>query len=458
MTSPARPNGRRDGTVRIGEGAGGTDAWIGPARDLALRGRLDYLTFECLAERTIAFAQLRRLHDEGAGYDPLLPRRYEAVLGPCLAGGTRIVTNMGAANPRGAGQAALEVARRLALPAFRVAVVSGDDVLARLAPDTRLAETGRTLAELGERVVSANAYLGSEPIAAALEAGADLVVTGRVADPALALGCLRHSFGWAEDDWERLGAGIAVGHLLECGPQVTGGYYAEPGLKDVPSPATIGSPIAEVEPDGTATITKLSGSGGLVNFSTCVEQLLYEIHDPAAYFTPDVVADFSRVQLEESGPDRVRMSGASGRQRPERLKVSVGYRDGYIGEAEMSYAGEGCVRRGRLAGEVVADRLEAAGLKFDELRIDLIGCDALAGPNAAPRPEPAEVRLRVAGRCADREQAEEIGLEVKALWLAGPAGGGGAVSRVREVIAIGSAYVPRSLASWSYEVLTWPGA
>ena len=458
VTRPVSADRGSGRAVRIGEGAGGTDAWIAPARDLAARGSLDYLTFECLAERTIAFAQLRRMHDQSAGYDPLLERRYEAVLAPCLAGGTRIVTNMGAANPLGAGQAALEVARQQSLPALRVAVVQGDDVLARLNPETRLVETGLRLRELGERVVSANAYLGSEPIVAALEGDANLVLTGRVADPALALGCLRHAFGWAADDWERLGAGIAVGHLLECGPQVTGGYFADPGRKDVPNASRIGSPIAEVSSDGSAVITKLAETGGLVNFDICVEQLLYEIHDPTAYLTPDVVADFSQVELEQIGPDRVRVSGASGRTRPELLKVSVGYQDGYIGEAEISYAGEGCVGRGRLAGEMVLDRLEAAGLKFDELRTDLIGCDALAGPSGARRPEPAEVRLRVAGRCASREQAEEIGLEVKALWLAGPAGGGGAVSRVREVVAIGSAYVPRELASWSVEVLTWPGS
>jgi hypothetical protein len=279
-----------------------------------------------------------------------------------------------------------------------------------------------------------------------------------VADPALALSCLRHAFGWAVDDWERLGAGIAIGHLLECGPQVTGGYFADPGRKDVPNASTIGSPIAEVSSDGSAVITKLPETGGVVNFDICVEQLRYEIHDPASYLTPDVVADFSQVEFEEIGPDRVRVSGASGRTRPELLKVSVGYQDGYIGEAEISYAGEGCVGRGRLAGEMVLDRLEAAGLKFDELRTDLIGCDALAGPDGNRRPEPAEVRLRVAGRCASREQAEEIGLEVKALWLAGPAGGGGAASRVREVVAIGSAYVPRELAGWNVEVLAWPGA
>src|SRR5207248_232775 len=199
--------------------------------------------------------------------------------------------------------------------------------------------------------------------------------------------------------------------------------FADPGVKDVPNPAAIGHPIAECDPDGSAVITKLPETGGLVSFATCAEQLLYEIHDPAAYRTPDVTADFSRVELLPEGPDRVRVRGASGSRRPELLKVSVGYRDGYIGEGQISYAGEGCVGRGRLAGEMVADRLEAAGLKLDELRIDLIGCDALGGSVVARRPEPAEVRLRVAARCASSELAREIGLEVKALWLAGPAGG-----------------------------------
>lgn len=442
--------------VRIGEGAGGTDAWIRPARDLALRGELDYLTFECLAERTIALAQTERLHRPERGFDRLLERRFEAVLGPCLERGTRIVTNMGAANPPGAGQAALGVARRLGLPAFTLAIVRGDDVLGTLDPELRLAETGQRIADLGERVVSANAYLGSDPILAGLERGANVVITGRVADPALALSCLRHAFGWAGQDWQRLGAGTAVGHLLECGPQITGGYFAEPGLKDVPSPATIGSPIAECGTDGSAVITKLPGSGGMVSFETCVEQLLYEIHDPSAYRTPDVTADFSRVEFEVEGPDRVRVRNAGGSPRPELLKVSVGYRDGFIGEGQISYAGQGCVARARLGGEVVADRLEAAGYRFDELRIDLIGYDAL-GVAASGRAEPSEVRLRVAARCADRELAQEVGYEVKGLWLAGPAGGGGATELVREVIAIGSVSIPREAAPWDVEVLTWRG-
>jgi hypothetical protein len=442
----------------IGEGAGGTDAWISPARDLAASGSLDYLTFECLAERTIAFAQTHRLKDPESGHDPLLVRRMQAVLGHCLQHGTRLVTNMGAANPTAAGRRTLDVARSQALPAFKLAVVHGDDILDRLDPASRLAETGDSLTQLGDRVVSANAYLGSAPIVAALDHGAGVVITGRVADPALALSCLRHAFDWGESDWPLLGAGTCIGHLLECGAQVTGGYFADPGLKDVPDPARIGSPIAECAPDGTAIVTKLPGTGGRVDFQTCAEQLLYEIHDPSAYLTPDVVADFSRVELEAVGPDRVRVSHATGRPRPDTLKVSVGYRDGWIGEAQISYAGTGCVARGRLAGEVVSDRLEAAGLEFDDFRVDLIGCDALGEGVVQRSVEPAEVRLRVAGRCASKEQAEEIGLEVKALWLAGPAGAGGGWSGVREVIAIGSIYVPRDLVTWDLEVLTWPGA
>lgn len=449
--------GRRRERVRIGEGAGYAGAWIPPARELAVRGELDYLTFECLAERTIALAQLERLRQPNGGFDRLLRRRLEAVLGPCLAVGTRVVTNMGAANPRGAAEAALELAKQIGLPGFTLAVVTGDDVLGRLDPALRLEETGQALRDLGERVVSANAYLGAEPIVAALERGANLVITGRVADPALALGCLRHAFGWPEDAWDLLGAGTAVGHLLECGPQVTGGYFADPGLKDVPDLARIGYPIAECEPSGEAVITKLPGTGGLVSFATCAEQLLYEIHDPAAYRTPDVTADFSGVELLLEGENRVRVRGARGRPRPDLLKVSVGYRDGYIGEGQISYVGEGCTRRARLAGEVIADRLELAGLRFAELRIDLLGCDALAGGVITRETEPAEVRLRVAARCASRELAEAVADEVEALWIAGPAGGGGATRAVREIIAIGSVYVPRATVTWDVELLTWPG-
>lgn len=438
-------------TVRIGEGAGYSGAWLGPAVELARHGRLDYLMFECLAERTIALAQLARLGDPGAGHDPHLARRMEAVLPSCRASGTRVLTNAGAANPARAGEVVAEVARALRLDGLRVGVVTGDDLLGRLDGELRLVETGETVDGLGERIISANAYVGADPLVEALERGADVVVAGRVADPSLALAALRHAFGWAADDWPRLGAGTVVGHLTECGPQVTGGYLADPGRVDVPGLANVGYPIAECREDGPATITKLAGTGGAVTVAGCTEQLLYEVGDPAAYLTPDVAADFSGVELRQDGPDRVAVSGADGRPRPETLKVSVGYRDGWIGEGQISYGGAGCVARARLAADVVLARL-----KLDDVRVDLIGWDSLFGRGPGPPPAgdgtKGEVRLRVAARAASREEAEAIGREVEALWIAGPYGGGGATRSVREVVAVGSVFVPRALAVPCVEV------
>ena len=443
--------GRR--TIRFGEGAGTSAAWIKPATDLALYGKLDYLSYECLAERTIALAQLARLRDPSGGYDPYLDQRLRPVLGPCRWQGTRIITNMGAANPYGAGRRIVELARELGLRGLRVGVVTGDDVLAALDRNLALAETGETLGQLGDRLVSANAYLGAEPIVAALHEGADVVVGGRFADPALALAALRHAFGWGAADWELLGAGICVGHLTECGPQVTGGYFYDPGRKEVPHPASVGYPIAECAADGSAVITKLQGTGGLVSEATCTEQLLYEVHDPSAYLTPDVTADFSRVSFAVEGPDRVRVTGASGRPAPATLKATVGYRDGYIGEGQISYGGSGCLARARLAAEVVKARLEDLGVRPREFRADCIGVDSLFGPDAGEEREAREVRLRVAARTATREEAEAVGLEVEGLWVGGPYGGGGATRMVREVIAAGSVYLPREAVKHDVAIL-----
>jgi hypothetical protein len=429
--------------VRLGEGAGYSGAHLAPALALAQHADIDYLTLECLAERTIALAQLARLADPSAGYDPYLVERMAALLPLCREHRTRVLTNAGAANPLGAAEQVVALARRLGLGDLRVAAVTGDDVLALLDPDTTLADTEHTPASLGDRVVSANAYLGAEPLVEALAAGADVVVAGRVADPSLALAALRHAFGWAADDWARLGAGTAVGHLTECGPQVTGGYFADPGRLDVPDLHALGAPIAEVEPDGAAVITKLAGSGGLVTVATCTEQLLYEVGDPAAYLTPDVAADFSRVALIPDGPDRVRVAGASGRPAPAALKVAVGYRDGFVGEGQISYGGAGCVARARLAAETVRRRIDGLGLCVGELRADLIGWDALFGRPPDGASEPPEVRLRVAARAETRAAAEAVAREVEALWIAGPYGGGGATRSVREVVAVASAYLPR---------------
>lgn len=432
-------------TIRIGTGAGYSGDRIEPAVELAAKGDIDYLVFECLAERTIAIAQQARLRDPDQGYDPLLVARLRAVLPAAAANKVRIITNMGAANPLAAARMARKIAAELGLGGLKVAAVTGDDAQAAiLDAQSLLDETGQTATVMAPRIVSANAYLGAAPLVEALATGADLVITGRVADPSLFLSPMIHEFGWALDDWALLGQGTMIGHLLECGGQVTGGYFADPGPKDVPDLARLGFPIAEVAEDGTATITKVAGSGGMVTVATCTEQLLYEIHDPSAYLTPDVTADFTHATLTQVGPDRVRVTGGTGRARPERLKVSVGYRDGFHGEGQISYAGPGAVARGRLARDIVAQRLDLTGVRTQELRLDLIGIDALHGPVlSAGGADPYEVRLRVIGRTTERGEAERIGNEVETLYTNGPMGGGGATKAVKEIIAMDSTLIGR---------------
>ena len=436
-------------TLRIGAGAGYSGDRIPPAVELAEKGQLDYLVFECLAERTIALAQLERSKDPAAGFDPMLVARMRAVLPACIRHGTRIISNMGAANPIQAGHAVLAVARELGLPKVKVAVVLGDDVLATLTQTGRalpVLESTQTLADLQAQLISANAYLGAEALLPALQTDAQVIITGRVADPALFLAPLMHHFGWAADDWTRLGKGVLVGHLLECAAQITGGYFADPGFKDVPNVARLGFPLAEVSASGDAVITKVAGSGGCVTVPTCTEQLLYEIENPARYLQPDVVADFSQVQLTQVDPDRVQVTGGSGQPRTETLKVTLGYRDGFIGEGQMSYAGPGAQARGQLALDVVRERLADAGFAEFESRYDLIGVNAIFGSSAstADREEPAEVRARVALRVPTLQHAQHVAHEVEALYTNGPAGGGGATRAVREVIAAAAVLMPRS--------------
>lgn len=442
-------------TIRIGAGAGFSGDRIEPAVEVAEKGEVQYLVFECLAERTIALAQQARMKDPTQGYDPLLADRMRAVLGTCRTKGIKVITNMGAANPVAAAQRTAEVARGLGLRGLRIAAVTGDDVLdAVRAGDYRLDETGETVASLGNRLVSANAYLGAGPIAEALASGADVVIIGRAADPAMFLAPQIHEFGWPTEDWTRLGRGTVVGHLLECSGQITGGYFADPGFKDVPDMARLGFPIAEVAEDGTAVITKVPGSGGRVTAATCKEQLLYEVHDPARYFQPDVVADFSGVTVTEEGPDRVRIAGGDGQRRTGTLKVSVGYLDSYVGEGQISYAGPGAVARGRLALEIVAERLRMTGVQARELRFDLIGVDSILGPKlSAGAPEPREVRVRVTGRTDSLAEATRIGNEVDSLYLNGPASGGGVTKSAREIIGIRSTLLPERLVTPAIHVV-----
>jgi hypothetical protein len=444
----------RPTTLRIGGGAGFSGDRIDPAVELARRGGLDYLVFECLAERTIALAVQARLKDPAAGFDPLLAERMEAVLAPCAENRVRIISNMGAANPRGAARRTAEIASRLGLHGLKIAAVTGDDVLAAAqAANLLLLEGGDDMASLGEAVISANAYVGCDAIVAALAQGADVVLTGRAADPALFLAPLVHEFGWAADDWTRLGRGVAVGHLLECAGQVTGGYHADPGFKEVADLADLGFPIAEVGPNGEAVITKLAGTGGRVTLATCKEQLLYELHDPAAYLTPDVIADFSSIHFSELAPDRIAVHGGGGRRRPDLLKASIGYHDGFIGEGQISYGGPGCVARGRLALAIVVARLKRLEAHILESRFDLIGLDALH-PSTDSVAEPPEIRARVTVRASTEAAARAVGREVEALYTNGPAGGGGVSQSVRPVVAMASALIARSAvdAQVSWEV------
>ena len=443
-------------TIKIGAGAGYSGDRIEPAVDLAERGNLHYLVFECLAERTIAMAQQARRDDPNGGFDPLLTERFTAVLRPCAANKLKIITNMGAANPVGAARAAASVARELGVSGLKIAAVAGDDVTEAVRHrDLPLIETRGRAADVADRMISANAYLGAGPIVEALASGADVVITGRVSDPALFLAPLMHEFGWASDDWDRLGKGTVVGHLLECAGQITGGYFVDPGYKDAPNLARLGFPLAEVNEDGSAVIGKLSDTGGTVNLKTCKEQLLYEVHDPARYYQPDVVADFSIVRLEQAGPDRVAVSGGTGHARTDTLKVSIGYFDSYVGEGQFSYAGPGALARARLALQIVAERLKLTAIATTELRLEIIGIDSLhRGPLVGSGPEPEEARIRVIGRTDSLKDAIRIGNEVETLWLNGPAGGGGAWKSARQVIAVVSTLFPRSdvKTSVTYEV------
>jgi hypothetical protein len=435
-------------TIRIGSGAGYSGDRIEPAIELAEKGDIQYLVFECLGERTVALAQQARMKNPESGYDPLLEERMRAVLPICASKGIKIVTNMGAANPEAAARKTADIAKSLGLSALKIAAVVGDDVLdACKDGDLPIMEFEGTIRQFGNRLLSANAYLGAEPMAQALTSGADIVITGRASDPALFLAPMIHAFGWAMDDWNLLGQGTVAGHLLECAGQITGGYFADPGYKDVSGLARLGFPIGEVGEDGSLVITKVARSGGAVTAQTCKEQLLYEVHDPAKYFQPDVVADFSQVKVEEIGPDRVRVSGGRGTKRTDTLKVSVGYLDSYIGEGQISYAGPGALARGRLALEIVRERLKLTGVDASELRFELVGVDALHGPEVSARAnEPYEVRVRVSGRTENLREAVRIGNEVETLYTNGPAAGGGAWKSARDVVAVASVLLPRDLA------------
>ena len=431
--------------VRIGCGAGMADDRIYPAVKLLERGELDYLVCECLAERTIAREALDRKHAPERGYNPMLERRLRALLPLCRAQGVRFVSNMGAANPASAARVVRREAAALGLADMSCAAVLGDDVteLIRQHPELPLMESNEPVESLLPTMTSANAYLGADVVKQALDTGAEVVITGRVADPSLFLGAMLHHHGWSYDDLPRLAAGTVAAHLLECSVQVTGGYFADPGKKDVADLADLAYPFADVTADGRVSIGKTPGSGGRLDRMTCTEQLLYEIHDPAAYITPDCVVDIRDVAFEQEAHDRVAVRGATAGPRTDSYKVVVGYFEGYIGVGEVSYAGINAIARARLAEQVVRARLKLEGIVPSEIRADLIGISSLHG-DPGGRPEPYEVRLRMSARCPDKRTADAFGDQVRQLNMQGPAAAGNPVNLgAREVIAVKSVLVPR---------------
>jgi hypothetical protein len=437
---PKPPN-----TLRVGAGASFADDRFQPAVDLAERGELDYLVFECLAERTVARENLTRLKNPQEGYTPRLVERMSEVLGPIVRNKVRVITNMGAANPSAAAREVRRVAQDQGLGNVSCAVVLGDDVsdLLRKNPQLTLMESGKPLESLLPQMASANAYLGADVIVRALQTDAHIVITGRVADPSMFLAPAMHHFGWKYEDLDRIGSGTVMGHLLECCAQVSGGCFGDPGKKDVDDLARLGFPYADIRDDGEMTISKLDDSGGRVDLATCKEQLLYELHDPANYITPDCVLDITGLHLTQSGKNRVTFRGARARPHTPTYKVTVGYHDGYIGIGEISYAGINAVAKAKWAAEVVQQRLKDGGFTYSEVRVDLIGMSSLHG---APerRPEPYEVRLRLAMRCDNAKAAAAVGFEVRALHVNGPAGGGGGSDPVvRKILAVQSVLIPR---------------
>lgn len=433
-------------SIKIGSGAGYSDDRLEPALDIIRDGDVDYIVFECLAERTIAIAQQRKMKDSKQGYDSLLEYRMAQVLPLCVENNVKIVTNMGAANPKAAAEMVKQIAEKQGLHHLKIAAVTGDDVFPKIEryQNETLLENGKQIKELGSSIVSANAYIGAAGIVQALKAGADIVITGRAADPSLFLGPMMYEFGWSFENAELLGKGTIGGHLMECGAQITGGYFADPGYKEVPELWNVGFPIMEVTENGEYHITKLANAGGLVSLATVKEQLLYEIHDPANYLTPDVIADFSSVQVEEVAKDVVKVFGGSGKLKTGLLKTSIGYKDGYIAEAEISYGGAGSVERAKLAKTIMQKRLAAQDIEPIEIRYDFIGLNSLYANETFDMQEAPETRLRIAARTEDEAVANAIVREAMSLYTNGPAGGGGIRSNIKEIVSIGSILIPEA--------------
>ncbi|HVA59583.1 MAG TPA: acyclic terpene utilization AtuA family protein [Mycobacteriales bacterium] len=409
-------------TVRLGGGQGFYGDSVTSTSTLLDAG-VDYLCLEALAELTLAILAKDRAKDETQGYTKDLPYYLGLALPYVADGRTKVITNAGGINPVAAGRAAARVAEHLGLHGLRIATVVGDDLTGRLGELTALdnLDTGEAWSQFPGEVLFASAYLGAAPIVRALADGADVVITGRVADPSLFLAPLIHEFGWAADDWDRLAAGIVIGHLCECSGQSTGGNFSGEWWT-VPNPWDLAYPLAECEPDGTAILTKPPGTGGRVDVDTVRQQLLYEVHDPTSYLTPDVTADFTSVRLEDLGADRVRISGVRGRPATTTYKALVAHPAGWSGEARVAFGWPDARAKARATAAIFARRVRMAGLATDEWLEEYWGVNALHGP-VVPldgADEAPEVILRVAWRCADPAVAGRVARELVPLSLSAP--------------------------------------
>lgn len=447
-------------SVRIGAGQGFYGDTVTAAVDMAGLGGVHYIAFDALAELTLAILQKDRQRDPGLGFTRDLPVAMRLLLPLCREKGIRLITNAGGLNPISAGAEVAKVARGLGLRGLRVATVTGDDLLDRIdslragGVDLSNAETGAAVESVADRLVFACAYLGAGPIVEALRQGADVVVTGRVADSALFLAPAIFELGWKWDDWDRLASGTVMGHLLECSGQATGGNFGG-DWRAVPEPWRLGYPLAEVHENGEFVISKPPGTGGLVTFDTVREQLLYEVHDPARYIAPDVIADFTTVRLQDLGGDRVLVQGASGRMRPERLKGVLGYHEGWVGEGRIGYCWPDALAKARLAEEILRHRFHIAGVRYEEIRVEYQGINSLHGPlSPDPEGELNEVYLRVAVRTRTQEDAARATREFPYLGLNGPPGigGYGGITPPRELLGIWPVSIPRGLVEPSIRV------
>ncbi|TCZ80856.1 DUF1446 domain-containing protein [Paenibacillus albiflavus] len=440
-------------TIRIGAGQGFYGDTLIPAIETAARGGIQYLCFDSLAELTLAILQKDRQKDSTRGYATDIPQAMRKLLPYVKEKGFKLLTNAGGMNPIGAGQEVIRIARELGLEGLKVAVVTGDDVLDHLdswrqqgIPLTHQ-EDGRSFELVSDKIMFANAYLGSEPIVAALRQGADIVITGRTTDSALFLAPLIYEFNWQPDDWDRLGQGILMGHLMECSGQATGGNFSG-DWRSIEDLDRIGFPIAEMREDGEFVLTKTEGTGGLVSVDTVKEQLLYEIHDPSAYLTPDVVLDLKEVNLTNIGPNRVHVTGARGTKRPDYLKVVMGYADGWLGQAICGYSWPDALAKAQAADRIIRKQIERSGLQAAKMQTDYLGYNSLHGPLAQePTQDLNEVYLRLAIRTDSKEEAAKLGRLFPPLMLNGPPSMGGflGLMKPRELLGMWSCLVPREV-------------